>query len=688
MDNLLLVTKIINNTTGEDVYVMIDKTTYRKYFSKEKDRYVPYNDSNFLENVNNNKISNSEVFDKLKKQAIRAVVIVTGCSIASFGFLKTYEHYEVVKEKEFYQALVINYNDSESISKEFSRIVDLNDNFTDKEKELLKEGTSSFFRDWGYLFSEDDINNLLYRIKRLNVTSQDSLGYNVAGSYWNLNVKMLDREDYLTAIHEYLHCMMDHNGINGFRDENGLGRAIDEAITESLTQHYYYCLINEKDRGQYRNERMSLSKISFLIDSETLIKRCFIGNQPIVEIFKENCPGVDEEKILKYLTMLDIDCSGSFDKEYIPEAGFYNEIDSLFKELYLAKYGKEYLSTVSLQRNDFLSKNVTFTYGNFDYTMPKQKFTEIDIDDLSMESGYNEYITGLNYQYSDSFGLEPLLLFGSSNEEREFILNNPNAFLLELYKKYQYDTKKQQEIMDILLLTENSFDSYFNLYIDLLKERDLHPSVFAAELKKGLSVFENNYSLTTSDVDSELYSNDMEYRNEIDMKYGGLPDESQIRNMLSNKWMQELSKKVDLIGDADISFWFNDTNVYFIKYDYTNMENCSLNSGVIEEKNVDSFLTIDNKQFIVTVDEDYLIKSEDDFEYSLITDTQLIKSCNETFDMENVKYFFVTVSDEYLDNDNINSTLETSNISFKQIRLIEIPENLKEPYRNTDSKQK
>ena len=690
MDNLLYVTKIIDNDTGEELYVFIDKRTYHKYISKEKDKYVPY-DENFENKLNSNISSLLKVPDNYIKNiqdVIKIALVSSGIGLTIIGsFVVANEQLILTRQCEFKQALSINYNEFDSIISEFNRIVDLNSDFTEQEKELLKKGTNNFLEDWGYLFSEQDIKDLLFRIGNVRVRNKNKMEYNVSGTYYNLHVDVINRQDILTSIHEYIHCMMDHKKVNGFRNNNGLGRAIDEAIVETLTSYYYASTSDDVDRGSYVEQRKNLFKISLFIDSESLLKRSFVSDESIIDIFKNSCPGVEEDKILRYLTLLDIDCAGIFEEKYSQDDDFYREIDSLYNELYKAKYGKDFNYSYEIISDNFLSDDVVFIDGNCTYCIPKAIFHMIDKYALN-DNDYKKYLCGIHYKYFDLFAKMPIIVFAGDDDEAKYIESNTDEFLLGLYEKYENDPEKQNDIINILNLTENCFDSYFNIYIDLLKERNLHPAVFIAELRKGLSLFEQYCLLTESQIDSDIYYKNSIYKNKIDKIYGEMPSEFTIRSRLHEKWVKELGKKIDCLHDFDLSYWYNETDVNFIYYDLYDKEECILSDVVYEEKRIEKVLFIGSNKVVVPIEEGSFLKTDSAMEYDLLTDENTLELCDNYFKNENYKYCVITIPIDYIDELNLMSSLSIKSLEFKQIQYIEIPNEIVKPYMKANSKVK
>lgn len=485
---LIYVTSLINKETNKKIYIMIDPETGYKFLSSDKDNYVPYYDEELLDELNKD-AEYYEKKDNLKKIiAISGVLNTISLTLAGITLIKqmSNSNMDYVLRREvpgYFTRDNIDYNNVEEFNNEFARNVSINQYYSSKEAEIIKAGGSDFLYDWGYLFSEKQKKDLLYGIRSFKIDREAEFeSSQVVGTYYEGQIKIKeDHHNVLTTTHEVIHGIFRHSSNSRRKFLFGFGRSMDEAMTATINAHYFEPYAGYETEESYNEQRKDLFKLSLLIDdTEAIMNSQLFHKEDIFDLVHKACPNIPLKDLIRYFSMLDTAMLSIKNDKYTLDNNFEHEMDELYRKMYQDKYGKELPEDIVFLSNDFLSDNVKFYIKSYPciYEMPRELFKTIK--DYENIDPY--FITGYM-----SGKVDPLLLLCTEEEKEEF--QKDNECIAFLHKKYSNNKEDLDKFMNCLILNDDDFIPYFELYIDYLNKNNFSSEEFIERLNVGLNTF-------------------------------------------------------------------------------------------------------------------------------------------------------------------------------------------------------
>lgn len=543
MENLIYLTAIRNVKTNELIHVFVNPNTKEKLISMDNDKYTPI-DNPYIKSLLNCNIETQRNNGFMKTALILgSSIILTSFIISSPTTLDIFDTgISIVKNKTHLSYSTYEYNNINSFIKRLESTINSNDSFNSEEKYVITNGLTDFFKDWGYLYSDSELNGILYRLQKVKIHRGGTISRNAAGEYIFLNINLDKDSNELTTSHEVFHCIFDINKPDILEELFGFGSAYREAIVESLNK-MYAGPYSKAGSFTYTEQRKDLVKLSLLIDKKQIMEKFLLENVSIVDLISNSCRDVSKKDIIKYIALLD-----AKKQLYNSRQGYElvestkDEENDLYNMMYKSKYNKDF-DIDFLLSEDFLDNNIEFSKDGYRYSLSKRMFNKVDINNYS---DLDNHFVGLDHNSNS----EQLLFFLSDFDTRNRYKDDINGYFDYLYNKYKDDKSKLISFLNLLHVEYNSFNDFFDLYIDSLNERNLEPYLFALELKEGLKTFNDLLYVDNDNKDYDL--------------------RELMKGILEIKLKKEQSKEV--------LYWFCNTDLEFESYDIFYKDDCVVNN--------------------------------------------------------------------------------------------------------------
>ncbi|MBR3211291.1 MAG: hypothetical protein IKF71_05100 [Bacilli bacterium] len=485
--NLIYVTTIINEETNEEIFVFIDLETGKKYLFKDKDHTISYENEELLTLLNQDEEYDLKQSTGKKVIAISGVINLISLSALGISLVKELSRsnldYVLNREVPGYEiSKEIDLNDSRNFIQEFSRNVSINKDYTDKEALVLQNGGEDFLEDWAYLFSEEEREELLYGIRSFKIDRNAHLKLPVVGTYYEGKIKIdEDHHNILTTTHEVIHGLFKHSSKKVQNMAYGFSKAIKEAITSTINIHYFQYYAEPEEETAYQFPREQLFKLSLLVDKEDIMKCQISHDTDVIQLVCDACPHVSKKEIVRYFSMLDANATVNGIKKYHLKDDYKEEMDEIYRKMYLDKYGIGLPKDLVITSDDFLSDMIEFYCTSYPciYELPKEKFVTVE----NFKGLHPNDVVG--YILRD---YEPLLLL-CDEKERDHFLEDSECVDYLYNKYYKMGSEEVDKYLQCLMLHDDSFRSFFELYVKSLNERDLSSSVYISSLKTGIDMF-------------------------------------------------------------------------------------------------------------------------------------------------------------------------------------------------------
>lgn len=515
---LIYVTSLVNKETNEKIYIMIDSETGRKYLSSDKDNYVPYYDEYLLEQLN--KVEEYNMKDSTAAKVVAICGVVGTLTVTAWGY--NFARILADKKNEGYTLINstsghivnkdIDYDNLQECIEELSKSISINSYYTATEAEVIKNGVSDFLSDWGYLYSNNDIKSLLYRIRSFKINRAAELDPLVLGNYSNGQINIqAGHNAILTTTHEVVHGLSNNTSIGEKKLYFGFGRGVREAVTATINSHYFEPYVLSETEDSYEEPRKILFRLSLLInDPEDIIRSYFLNEGDIFDLVCENCPNISTDDIIRFFTMLDACTFVDGQERYHLGDDYEEEMDQLYRKMYFDKYSKDLPEDIVFLSNDFLSNSVKYyTKSNpCIYEVPREMFARME----DVRSTDHDFAIG----YTAS-SLEYLQLLLPEDVRDDLDDYKCIDFLYDKYYEIglrQNNMDELNKFMRCLILDDDDFKPYFELYIDSLSSKELSKEEFESELNKGIITFfkfcdKNNVQEESSTIESSTTDDDL-----------------------------------------------------------------------------------------------------------------------------------------------------------------------------------
>lgn len=340
---------------------------------------------------------------------------------------------ELSRHKSKYRQLEDRYNEMSDDEKSdyvvliFNNIIDNSDEFTDEEKEYLKEREGRLLKEYGHYYYFDSIFNMIYRLRRVKIERDVEMDSGIDGQYNNIkNLISISKGGDMDVLgHEVEHAITINYAEFNMLNEYGLTYMF-EAIDSSTDLEYY-------DSYSYnsimRNHMLFLSKV---IGKDNLLRIYLNGDLKLLKkLLGKDCNELiqlfgEQYKIFKSNGYDNKHCDKIADKlKYIYEEKNNCLIED--DEQMMAIYeGCKSDSDIYIYPNLF-SDFVISNYFNKD----EQDKEYSDRFKATFFDGECEGI--INYNFNSSFNVKKKELFRKNSEffDRDLSLEKMNYFLPE-----------------------------------------------------------------------------------------------------------------------------------------------------------------------------------------------------------------------------------------------------------------
>ena len=409
--------------------------------------------------------------------------------------------------------LVTDFNSSNMESSQltllFNKYLDKNPNLNEEEKEVIKEGYSNYFKDWGYLYDEDSFTQILVQAMTMKRVVADFKVPWASGDYNPLTKTIKTEDESLnTLFHEAVHGLSDHGLSLG--TANPFGYCMNEGIAESITKQYYI----RSDSGVYFSPRRYAMLMERLIGKEAMMKSQISGG---IDYIIDSCcaisSNVKRSDVIKLIAMMDISL---FVRDYqviksinLP-ADFDSAFDELYNKIFNEKYRKntedDFFTNLIINNKlhgftvNFIGDYYITTIRDVNYRIPATDINKVNQDNLS------------NYIYTDYYYscYETLLMLIMSKEDATNFVSVPyekrDKFPQEIMNNKFFNDEEAMNkyfVNDLIInRSEEAIKRYIEMYFETKTSENLDPGTFAADIKYDIDAM--NFFLTEkNDIENE-----------------------------------------------------------------------------------------------------------------------------------------------------------------------------------------